>query len=113
MTDKTSPQGNEGDSARRRVLLGHIAGAHGIRGAVLVRSYTAEPDGIASYGPLESEDGRASFVLSVEGETAKGVICRIEGCRTGRGRKGSRARRFMWRGIGCRRRKRASTTTPI
>jgi 16S rRNA processing protein RimM len=76
MTDKTSDQG---DGAGRRVLLGHIVGAHGIRGAVLVRSYTADPDGIASYGPLQGEDGRASFVLSVEGETAKGLICRIEG----------------------------------
>ncbi|WP_439544333.1 ribosome maturation factor RimM [Hyphomicrobium sp.] len=80
MTDKTSPQGNEGgDDAKRRVLLGHIAGAHGIRGAVLVRSYTAEPDGIARYGPLETEDGRTRFVLSVEGATAKGLICRVEG----------------------------------
>jgi 16S rRNA processing protein RimM len=74
MTDKTGPKGDG-----RRVLLGHIAGAHGIRGAVLVRSYTAEPEGIASYGPLQGEDGRASFVLSVEGETAKGLICRVEG----------------------------------
>jgi 16S rRNA processing protein RimM len=79
MTDKTSAQEREGDGAKQRVLLGHIAGAHGIRGAVLVRSYTAEPDGIASYGPLESEDGRTTFVLSVEGETAKGLICRIDG----------------------------------
>jgi len=76
MTDKTSHQGGD---ARRRVLLGHIVGAHGIRGAVLVRSYTADPDGIASYGPLETEDGRGSLVLSVEGETAKGLICRVEG----------------------------------
>ncbi|MBX9863739.1 MAG: ribosome maturation factor RimM [Hyphomicrobium sp.] len=76
MTDKTSHQG---EGAKRRVLLGHIIGAHGIRGAVLVRSYTADPDGIASYGPLQSEDGRGAFVLSVEGETAKGLICRVEG----------------------------------
>lgn len=63
----------------RRVLLGHIAGAHGIRGAVLVRSYTAEPEGIAGYGPLEDEAGSARYTLHVEGATAKGLICRIDG----------------------------------
>lgn len=68
-----------GSRNERRVLLGHIAGAHGIRGAVLVRSYTAEPEAIADYGPLQSEAADASFVLAVEGATAKGVICRVEG----------------------------------
>lgn len=63
----------------RRVLLGHIAGAHGIRGAVLVRSYTAAPEAIAGYGPLENEAGDARYVLSVEGATAKGLICRVAG----------------------------------
>lgn len=76
MTRDNAPK--EGGSARR-VLLGHIAGAHGIRGAVLVRSYTAEPEAIADYGVLEDEAGKARFALSVEGATAKGLICRIEG----------------------------------
>jgi 16S rRNA processing protein RimM len=63
----------------RRVLLGHVVGVHGIRGAVLVRSYTAEPEGIAGYGPLENEDGSATFEIDVEGATAKGLICRVAG----------------------------------
>ena len=61
------------------MLLGHIAGAHGIKGAVLVRSYTAEPEAIAGYGPLEDERGAARFTLTVEGATAKGLICRVAG----------------------------------
>jgi len=69
--------GETGD--HRRVLLGHIAGAHGIRGAVLVRSYTAEAEAIAGYGPLETEAGDARYVLRVEGATAKGLICRVDG----------------------------------
>lgn len=63
----------------RRVLLGHIAGAHGIRGAVLVKSYTAEPEAIGDYGDLSDEAGRRSFSLTVDGATAKGVICRVDG----------------------------------
>ena len=65
--------------SQRRVLLGHIVGAHGVRGAVLVRSYTAEPEAIAGYGPLEDEAGAARFTLAVEGATAKGLICRVAG----------------------------------
>lgn len=63
----------------RRVLLGYVMGAHGIRGAVLVRSHTGDPEAIGDYGPLESEDGNARFVLTVEGGTQKGLICRIDG----------------------------------
>lgn len=73
--DRSTPSGGAG----RRVLLGHITGVHGIRGAVLVRSYTAEPEGIADYGPLESEDGATSFEIDVDGATAKGLICRVAG----------------------------------
>lgn len=69
----------EDGGAARRVLLGHVTGAHGVRGAVLVRSYTAEPEAIAAYGVLEDEAGRPLFALAVEGATAKGLICRIEG----------------------------------
>lgn len=75
----TQDGGSVGGGSQQRVLLGHVLGAHGIRGAVLVRSYTAEPEAIAAYGPLEDEAGRARYVLTVEGATAKGLICRVEG----------------------------------
>jgi 16S rRNA processing protein RimM len=41
-----------------RVCLGQFGAAHGLRGEVRLRSFTADPAAIASYGPLESEDGR-------------------------------------------------------
>jgi 16S rRNA processing protein RimM len=41
------------------ILLGRITGAHGIRGAVKIKSFTARPSDIASYGPLVTGDGRA------------------------------------------------------
>lgn len=41
-----------------RVCLGQIGAAHGVRGEVRLRSFTAQPPAIASYGPLETEDGR-------------------------------------------------------
>ena len=41
-----------------RVCLGQIGAAHGVRGEVRLRSFTAKPAAIAEYGPLETEDGR-------------------------------------------------------
>jgi 16S rRNA processing protein RimM len=62
-----------------RVLMGVITGAHGVRGQVRVKSFTAEPDAIARYGPLEDERGGRRFALALTG-TVKGVlIARIDG----------------------------------
>jgi len=63
----------------RRLALGHIAGAHGIRGEVLITSYTETPDGIADYGPLQDEAGGRRFDITVVRVTPKGVIARIAG----------------------------------
>jgi 16S rRNA processing protein RimM len=41
------------------ILLGRITGAHGIRGAVKLKSYTATPLDISRYGPLVTHNGRA------------------------------------------------------
>ena len=42
---------------KKLILLGHIAGAHGIRGEVLVKTYTVAPEDIAAYGPLTDASG--------------------------------------------------------
>jgi len=44
--------------AGARICLGQIGAPHGVRGEVRLHSFTAEPTAIASYGPLETEDGR-------------------------------------------------------
>lgn len=66
-------------ASSKRVLLGRIATAHGIRGDVLVRSFAADPADIAAYGPLTDPAGARSFMLNVVRVTAKGVICRVAG----------------------------------
>ena len=47
------------------VCLGQIGAPHGVRGEVRLRSFTAEPDAIAAYGPLQTEDGRAIEIESL------------------------------------------------
>lgn len=65
------------------VLVGAITGAHGVRGEVKVKSFTAVPASIASYGPLFDESGTRRFDLHLTGkpaDTAKGLLIgRIDG----------------------------------
>ncbi len=45
-------------SAADRVVIARIGAAHGIKGEVRVKAFTATPADIAAYGPLEAPDGR-------------------------------------------------------
>ena len=62
------------------ILLGAIAGVHGVRGEVKVKSFTDDPLAIAAYGPLFDEQGR-KFDLKLSSKTAKDtiVIAKIDG----------------------------------
>ena len=45
------------------VCLGQIGAPHGVRGEVRLRSFTGEPEAIARYGPLQTDDGH---ILQIE-----------------------------------------------
>lgn len=71
--------GTGGDSGKR-VCVGVVTGAHGLRGLVRVRPYTDVPEDVGAYGPVESADGRASFELEVRNRTGKGqILVHIDG----------------------------------
>jgi 16S rRNA processing protein RimM len=57
----------------KRVCVGVVTGAHGVRGAVRVKSFTGQPEAVAAYGPLEDERGERQFDLRIVG-SAKGVL---------------------------------------
>lgn len=62
-----------------RVCVGAVVGAHGVRGQVRIKSFTADPVDVAAYGPVESEDGARRFKLKVMGEAKGLIIARLEG----------------------------------
>jgi 16S rRNA processing protein RimM len=62
-----------------RILLGRIAGAHGIRGEVLIHTFTEAPDKIGAYGVLSDAAGKRQFKIKVVRVTPKGVIAGIAG----------------------------------
>jgi len=62
-----------------RICLGAVAGAHGVRGALRVKSFTAEPTDIAAYGPLTDEAGSREFTLRIVGETRGQLVIKVDG----------------------------------
>jgi 16S rRNA processing protein RimM len=63
-----------------RVCLGQIGAAHGVRGEVRLHSFTADPRAIASYGPLEAEDGRV-FKIETLRPAKDHFVARLAGIR--------------------------------
>ena len=73
-------RGEEDSSAESaRLCLGVVTGVHGIKGWVRVKSFTAEPEAIASYGPLHDESGTRCFALEVMGAGKGVLLVRIAG----------------------------------
>jgi 16S rRNA processing protein RimM len=62
-----------------RILLGRIAGAHGMRGEVLVHTFTEAPENIGAYGALCDQAGVQQLKIKVVRVTPKGVIARVAG----------------------------------
>jgi 16S rRNA processing protein RimM len=65
-----------------RLCVGAISGAFGVRGEVRLKSFCAEPEAIASYGPLYTEDGSRSFTVSLTRPVAGGFGARLSGVST-------------------------------
>ena len=68
--------------ASDRICVGAIAGAFGVRGEVRLKSFTADPQAIASYGPLTTEDGKRSFTLRLTRPVTGGLGARLSGVDT-------------------------------
>jgi 16S rRNA processing protein RimM len=59
------------------VSVGVILGAHGIRGDVKIKSFTANPPAFASYGPLTASDGRV-FEITKSKPATDHFICTLK-----------------------------------
>jgi 16S rRNA processing protein RimM len=65
-----------------RICVGAIAGAFGVSGEARIKSFCAEPDAIAGYGPLTTEDGTRSFTLRLTRAVKGGFAARLSGVAT-------------------------------
>ena len=62
-----------------RVCVGAIAGVRGLKGEVRIKSFTADPDSIAAYGPVATEDGKQTFLLTIKSRAKGLLIARLDG----------------------------------
>jgi 16S rRNA processing protein RimM len=62
-----------------RVCVGVIVGAHGVKGAVRIKSFTARATDVAAYGAVGDEPGGRVFRLTVLSESKGVVQARIDG----------------------------------
>lgn len=65
-----------------RICVGAFTGAFGVQGEVRLKSFCAEPEAIATYGPLESEDGTARYEIRLVKPVKQGFAVRVAGVRT-------------------------------
>lgn len=61
-----------------QVCLGLIVGSKGLRGEVKVKSYTDDPQDVAAYGPVSTDDDR-TLNLTVTGAGKGVIIANVEG----------------------------------
>ena len=62
-----------------RVCVGQIIGARGLKGELCVRSFTADPEAVAAYGPLATDSGERALRLHVAGRKKSVLIVRVDG----------------------------------
>lgn len=70
------------EGSNKRVCLGRITGAHGLKGEVRIRTFTETPGAIAAYGPLRDEAGARRFEISELRPDKGGVVARLSGIDT-------------------------------
>jgi len=66
------------DSSTQRVCVGAIAGVHGVRGAVRIKTFTEQPAALADYHRIDDEQGRP-VRLSIKEVRADLLIAFVEG----------------------------------
>ncbi|MEO6298400.1 MAG: ribosome maturation factor RimM [Paracoccaceae bacterium] len=65
-----------------RICVGAIAGSFGVSGEVRLKSFCAEPEALATYGLLYTEDGQHSFAVKLTRPVAGGLGARLTGIAT-------------------------------
>ena len=62
-----------------RVCVGAVAGSFGVKGEVRLKSFCADPEAIASYGALSSEDGAQTWDVRLTRPVKAGFAARLSG----------------------------------
>ncbi|KPF91310.1 ribosome maturation factor RimM [Rhodopseudomonas sp. AAP120] len=66
----------------RQVCVARIGAPHGVRGAVRLWSFTADPFAVTDYGPLSTKDGTRSFEIATAREAKDHLVVTLKGVTT-------------------------------
>ena len=61
------------------ICVGAFSGSYGINGEVRLKSFCADPEAIADYSPLTSEDGKRSFAITLTRSIKGALVAKVEG----------------------------------
>jgi len=67
------------DLKSKRICVGAIAGAFGVRGEAKIKCFTDDPGAVGDYGPLHTEDGKRTFTLKLTRQIKGGFAARLTG----------------------------------
>ena len=62
-----------------RICVAKFGAAHGVRGEIRLWPFTEDPLAVASYGPLETEDGRRRFEIASLRAATDHLVARVKG----------------------------------
>ncbi|HVY57240.1 MAG TPA: ribosome maturation factor RimM [Xanthobacteraceae bacterium] len=63
----------------RRICVARIGAPHGVRGDVKLWSFTADPQAVLRYGPLETADGLRAFEIESARTAKDHLVVRLKG----------------------------------
>lgn len=80
VTTMANPASAKGNAATgTRVCVAAVAAAHGVRGLLRLKPFTAIPEDCVAYGPLTNADGSRTFKFEKLGMHKGQVLVRMEG----------------------------------
>ena len=66
------------DHGKNLVLMGRIGAAHGIKGALRVKSFTSNPVALGDYGPLKDRNGAIFTVKKIRPQKSMTIVHFLE-----------------------------------
>ena len=66
-------------TATDHICVGAFSGSYGVNGEVRLKSFCADPEAIADYSPLTTEDGGGSFAITLTRSIKNALVAKVEG----------------------------------
>lgn len=66
-------------SDENHICVGAFSGSYGVNGEVRLKSFCADPEAIADYSPLTTEDGKRSYGISLTRSIKGALVAKVEG----------------------------------